>query len=928
MTHPYRVTCLFLCWLALAGTSDQVRAQPGVNIFADGFESGDLSRWSSAQDGGLCTSGPSLGGLLEGDLGPAPVGSYEQLACVEIHNDQGFERLETAFSGIPIPITDDLRSTDDLAVIGPGNRRLAAQFRVLSRWSGAPDDPTLPIRWLQVLVPARLGANDTVSYSLRRYDVLPATGDPYAVTLDAQGGDQVVDTGLATFTLDPANPALIKAMSIDLDDDGIGRYTVYSHSPGAGPKLVFADGGGDVTLDTSVAGALTVDAGGFSVVEAGPVKVTAALRGHFSAAGGTSRCTRDGLDYERFGYTLLVSFLRASRDVRLQFHVRNECSDGWGGDWTDDAVTISQASLEFPFILASPTSHFAGAGAVASSPAGFRGLTRVEQRKGAGVPWTRRARIRLDAVEQESAELFSRPLVAVSDATFAVAAQIPWMRFREPQAITVDDTTVSLRFISEGLIVGEGKGIWNFARLSLFPVPPGGAGALAARLESVRVEGAAELERGLLVRASREHVNRSRVFASVGTDAPSAVKTAYLAEINDLHDDTVLAGGQWDRAKPFGSQLWPEVQSDGAAITNPTPFDHQSAMNYWNPSGAELYEFLRAGDPKWVWDFAMPQSWLQMFTAYLNVGDEDHSNRNGLAVNSGGSGEGQWHRSAYGSDDYSYNMGQPLAYVLRPTAPHLDRFRQAGRALVGRYDVPQAQQGDREQWVSQVDVTRQVIQHFEMLANCAEFVPGADGDACRARLGEVVTELAQENLAPGMMCQGDIPSATTCGQPQQFMQNALMYLFFHRYLLNWGDAAGLLRRALVNGPVHHYNFGVGKLADGVSIDVASGWAAGLECDLTNGGSEVATCVPALDSDNNFFMYNPTKPQTAALLLMAHDLEPSIGFCQIVKNAYDTMNLAGLWSDFNGDDAGWWKGAAQMMQATVFGVGLYDVCADP
>ncbi|HEX9734503.1 MAG TPA: hypothetical protein VGG06_21235 [Thermoanaerobaculia bacterium] len=27
-------------------------------------------------------------------------------------------------------------------------------------------------------------------------------------------------------------------------------------------------------------------------------------------------------------------------------------------------------------------------------------------------------------------------------------------------------------------------------------------------------------------------------------------------------------------------------------------------------------------------------------------------------------------------------------------------------------------------------------------------------------------------------------------------------------------------------------------------------------------------------------------------------------------------------------AGWWKGSAQMVQPMVFGVGGYDVCADP
>jgi hypothetical protein len=138
------------------------------------------------------------------------------------------------------------------------------------------------------------------------------------------------------------------------------------------------------------------------------------------------------------------------------------------------------------------------------------------------------------------------------------------------------------------------------------------------------------------VRAPLEFVNASQVFPSLGTTASSPIKRLYAQTINQLHDQTVRAGGQWDRAKTFGSQLWPDVQRDLFVIDNARPAENSVAMNYWNPSGAELLEFLRTGDPKWVWDFALPQSWLQLFTAYLNTGDHTHGNRNGLAVTSGG----------------------------------------------------------------------------------------------------------------------------------------------------------------------------------------------------------------------------------------------------------------------------------------------------
>ena len=915
-------------------------AQPADEIFREDFEFGNTDRWPVVDGiaGPPCISGPAIGSPLAGDLGQAPAGAYEVLACVEITNDEAFERSgELAWSGVPMPRSAQLTDLDGLVLVGPGLRRLAAQFDVLSRWGGRVDDTALPVRWLEVSARPRAGANSTVAYELRRYSNTPAAApDAFAASISPQGADFVVDTGLATFVLDPALPALFEQIDVDLDDDGSGRANVYTHTPGAGPRLEFDSGGGTVVLDTTDPARVSVDSGGFRIVESGPVKVVVLLKGHFSAPGGASLCSVPGVTaYERFGYTLVATFTRGSRDVGLQLNVRNECSDAFGGSWTDDAVTLGRASWEFPFPgLSAPSVYYAAQGAVTGSAAA---LTVVEQRKGAGNPWSRRARVRLDGTTAATPSTLDEPLVALADATLVAAVSMPWMRFREPQALAVDGQTLSLRFVSEPLVVGEAKGVWNFAKLRLTPaahVPSGGsrggiqvAGDVAGYLETLRTELRAELERGLLVRAPRDHVNDSRLFAGLSTGASSSIKTRYLSTMNKFHHDTVDPGGQWDRSKTFGSQLWPDVQFDQWAVDFPSsPLDNDGSMNYWNPSGAELFEYLRSGDPKWVWDFALPQSLLQMHTAYVNLGDHDHGNRNGAAATSGGIGEGQWHREAFGSDDYSYNMGIHLAYVTRPSPALAERFAQAGRMITGRYSIPKAQEGTREPFVSEVDINRQVIQHFEMLANCAEFVAGADGLACHNRLQQVVTELAQDNLAAGIMCQGDIPSAVLCGQPQKFMQNALMYHFFHRFLLNYGDIGTLISDALVGDPLNYYNTGMPKLGGGTAIDVNADWASLMECTLTGGATQVQGCSWVQNGDGNLLWHN--KPHSVALMLMAHELDPSIGLCQVAKSALDEASITLGWQDYEGNDPGWWKGSAQMVQGMVFGVGLYDTCVDP
>ena len=900
----------------------------GDLIFADGFETGDFSAWSSVVLGGAgptCVSGLPVNGALAGDLGSAPGGSFEDITCLEVRNDRPFERdREIAFSGVPMPASLGLTSTEGLTLIGPGNRRLAAQLNVLSRWGGPLEDTSLPIRWLEVSTQPRVSASGAAIYALRRYDDLPAAGDPFAVTVMSAGVFFVVDTGLATFTLDPANPALFESIAIDPNDDGAGRVTIYTHSPGAGPRMELNSG---AILDTSGADEVVVDPGSFEIIENGPVKAVVALRGHFSAPGGASLCSAIAPAYERFGFTVVATFARASRDVTLQFQFRNECSDAMTNDWQDDAVTVREASWELPMasgLAGSPTTYHGGVGGLVASPAGFSGLTRVEQRKGAGLPWLRRARVQRDAQVLETAEAFEQPFVAVAGDAYYAAAQLPWMRYREPQSLAVDGKTLSLRWISEPLVVGEGRGIWGFAKLR-FAAVVGAGGDLTGALEQLRDLGQAELERGLLVRAPADHVNTAGLYASLGTGAATALATYYAATLGQIHQWTIEPGGQWHRAKTFGSQLWPDIQLDQWLIDVDTPENNAVTSNYWNPSGAELTELLRTGDPRWAWDFALPQSWRQSFSAYLNLGEHSHGNRNGFTVAGTGSGEGHWSRDGFNSsDDYNYNLGMQLAYALRPNVALRDRFSQAGLTVVERYDVPQSQQARRDPFVNGVNLARGMIQHFEHLANCAEFSPGARGSACHAKLIELLTELVNDNASAGVLCGEDIPGGNPCSTPQQFMTNAHIYHFFHRLHANYGDIGGLLSRAVIETPLAYYTWATPKQGDGASIAIGPDWPGGMDCDLTPDRTQVISCTGWLGSDPTFF---ENKPHTVALMLMAHQLDPSLALCQISKNALDELVAGDAFGGYLANDAGWWKGAAQMMQGMAYAVGAYEVCSD-
>ncbi|MEM9598475.1 MAG: hypothetical protein AAGD06_29685, partial [Acidobacteriota bacterium] len=339
---PVSTWALSALLMALAVTA-AVPAHAGDAIFVDDFERGDLAAWSQVVGGppiSPCVEGPTLDLQLEGSIAPAPPGPLTEVTCLSMHNDRPFERRrETANSGISLPRGLGLTSAERLVLVGPNGRRLSAQFDVLSRWGGPLDDDSLPIRWLGVSVQPAVAPEGRAVYALRLYDDEPPPPvDLYAATVGPAAVGFEVDTGVATFTLDPTNPALLTRIEIAPLDDGVGRQTVYAHSPGSGPAMAFDPGSGEINLGTGVPGQVVVDPGSFEIVEDGPVKVVASLRGHFSAPGRGSLCTAVTPAYERFGYTAVFTFHRASRDVDLQFQFRNECSDAAAPPWRDDSV--------------------------------------------------------------------------------------------------------------------------------------------------------------------------------------------------------------------------------------------------------------------------------------------------------------------------------------------------------------------------------------------------------------------------------------------------------------------------------------------------------------------------------------------------------------------------------------------------------------
>jgi hypothetical protein len=911
-------TASLLLLLAAAGAA---RAQD--LLFADGFEVLVPA----------CVDGVAGGGVL-----PAPpLAGATVLGCFEIADDAGARRGELASAGLPVARGAALTDAElaRVVVIGPGGARWPADLRVLSRWGRPLADTGAPVRWLEVALAVDLEANARTRFALLQLAAPPpAVADPGALLFEPLGPDRYRFTQSA-MQIDIDARAAMPLRRLALRDVATQAWVVlFEAQPGGsvdeGLHVRWSSAAGGALLEASgaVPGSVAVDRVRWQLPGAGGVHARVHIDGHFEAPGDVDRCPGDGSAL-RFPWSLTLGVARGVPALDIEAQFGNACGIPQSAP---DADLAQLDFAQFGWPLAQGTSAqqvgwVATDGAFVAAAPGSPVRRMVAQRRGGGTPWQRRAEATEDGVVRESAVVFANPAVAVQRPLAAgqlalAAAVLPWMRYREPQALEIDSGRIALRFVHEPVRVGKAKSLWQLARVQFDVAAPAAA---ASRLLALRDAANRAAARGLLPRALPADLDAAAVLPpqSGGLDEPLGV--AYRQYLALKHDATIgdepcvdAAGGigsQWTCSRTFGAQLWPDIpfNEQFGFAENPTPALNEGKLNYWDPVQIELTEFLRAGDPRWAWDFALPQSWLMAYSAYYNFGPWPNaagatSNIAGHSFGSGGTGDGLWHRGDSGSADYTYNRHQTLAYLLRPRPAHHDRLHAAGVAAGLRFtDTP----GDDTSWAA---IGRLNLQYLDSLSRCAQFVEGAAGVACDARLREVLVPLIRRSLSAGLMCERKLVPGSTCFLGQFFMLYAWYYPVLERLALDYGHTldpadAALLHQALVRTPAQVL---AGLPRNGAMVDVDAVWPNALQCQL--GGVDfgsVQSCTAIPDPDN----LTQNKPATLSLLLRGHARDGTLGLCaaarQIAAALFAGPDPLGPLAATRG--GGWWKGAVESGQ---------------
>ena len=219
----------------------------------------------------------------------------------------GIDRIdEPVTSGVPLPKEANITSINQLQITDSQGNPIPAQFTVLSRWNGTPDDISKPIKWVLLDFEANVPANGTVVYYLK--DTTNG-GNTQNTNLSIQEDTDkiIVNTGKAKFQISKHYFNLFDYVWVDKDNDGQIDDLVLSQPNTGGLVLTGANGKKFYTILEPPEEIL--------IEEQGPMRSVIKIRGIFKAQDGTyfapsitdpSQATKENI--KNLGYTLPSAF--------------------------------------------------------------------------------------------------------------------------------------------------------------------------------------------------------------------------------------------------------------------------------------------------------------------------------------------------------------------------------------------------------------------------------------------------------------------------------------------------------------------------------------------------------------------------------------------------------------------------------------------
>jgi hypothetical protein len=358
---------------------------------------------------------------------------------------------EVVHTGVPMPRSLNLKSTDRFAVVDASNRAIPAEFRITARWNAGLSDTTAPIQWILVTFPASVSARSSASYRLVTDGSVANPVPARPLTLTQNGNLITVDTGAAIFRLGSNPWALFDEVILDNGTRLIGgsNMTLRANGTAAGhstTRRMWVEEAGPLYASVVVAGA-------YDLAPVGNYGV-GSIRRYVFTAGSATAIVRQSVAWEgNLACNGCTKTTAGTANGLLLEQVRDTLSVELGGGATVTAV----GAFDAPAVVRATSS-----GQTAEVRQLLRGSRFEALRYSVNVAGTTAAGSEADG-----------GMLAASGPSGAVAIALDKMHRYEPQALRrLDDGTLAIDLVDDKAWVAHHQGLFGtMAVAALAPNP-------------------------------------------------------------------------------------------------------------------------------------------------------------------------------------------------------------------------------------------------------------------------------------------------------------------------------------------------------------------------------------------------------------------------------------------------------------------------
>lgn len=487
---------------------------------------------------------------------------------------------ELVRSGVPMPRHAGLYSAAGLRLLGPGGIPVPARLTVLGRWASGPADTSAPVRWVLVEFPASVAALGTNVFTLTSGGPGPTLT---TLTVNETATNITITTGPARFEVSKTRGSLLESAWLDLDADMIfsAGEQILLPANDTGPFVVATNteyrGGNAVPLSTVAE-------------DVGPGRATVRVEGFH----------RDGGGAPLFRYVTRLTFFAGRSDVHVHHTIIEGRAVGSGnGDFPAAQIItpFTRAGLRLrPAFAALPTVRVTADNVTPTTVALTNAAHVLALRQRTPTNYLQGLRYELlnNASLAETNQRARQAWLDAGDANWGLAVATRDFWRKGPQQLSAaGDGTVTVEFPSEAYTIYQCMGLAEEVLLDFHPA--------TAAFATLRSRSQGGLKDPLFAVAPGAWYVGSGALGEL--PAYPCTRHPQFDQGMEQHYQVNMA---WiDEGRVFGLLNYLDMPFDRFEA-NTDPHNVFYGVGYYDPPGAQIREFARRGEYRWLRDLAFP----------------------------------------------------------------------------------------------------------------------------------------------------------------------------------------------------------------------------------------------------------------------------------------------------------------------------------